>query len=152
MSLNLDNLKLAVRLANQLSNDQLNFNCVIDSGKRLPIITGGKPSVECGAIGCVIGWCTALPEFQQQGVSWTSMKGLMINDVPVYAFEKVANHLFNMSQNEARNLFGVKGDSAYDLGDLNCEGENSHITDKEIFERRLSMFCADKEINPAIFD
>lgn len=155
MTINIENLKLAVRLVRNLAPDQLNMDYIVDSGVPTVDAQDQTKPVSCGAIACVIGWCTAVPQFQALGVTWRKKVGLHIDGVKDYRFEGAAKRLFGVDEEQATDLFGVKGESNYDVGDNDSygeDGENAHLTDMDVFEHRLQKFCDEQGIDMAIFD
>lgn len=118
-------LRWAYEYANSVPDKKLNLNTVM---------------YNCGTIGCAIGWLGRHPKMQALGLSVrlavpkTNYEVFLDGKEMVY--NEAAAKVFNISDLEARKLFGVRGASSWDFdqnGLVSC-------TEKQVLKRRFEGF------------
>lgn len=87
----------------------------------------------CGTCGCAIGWACAMPEFQAQGLVWTSTGPALRNAEGVYRAGgwNAVNEFFDIDHDESRNLFSA---NSYEDEDK-WRSEDSPVTPWDVAQR-----------------
>jgi hypothetical protein len=103
--------------------------------------------VECGAVGCAMGWLGMHPEFNALGLQvapYTARRGEVLWHGHATKYALAAMDIFSLTYDEASALFDSKEDSIYD--DLDAGGQSS----KKVFKNRIRQFLYDhnQPINP----
>lgn len=159
--MNIANLKLAVQFIRMLPPRLFNLDTLLDGGS-IGVDENGKPigdeSIEfserpgCGSTGCVIGWCTVMPEFRQQGLSFDNEKYKLMLKGDFVHYEDAAMVMFGISERDALDLFSHTGSSQWDPErdeDVFAEDDYEDYGQRhlEFFERRLDGFCKKHSLN-----
>ena len=146
----LERLKTMVKLIRQLPPESFNLSTLRECDMGLAYNTDGKPEPSCGSMGCVIGWATMVPEFNEAGLTWDKNKGLRWRGS--YAnYEAAGRDLFEIDLMDSMRLFDAAEESIWDRGfsrkDLKPGESLSHV----LFERRLAAFCAENNLDIGVF-
>jgi hypothetical protein len=135
----------------KLKDKQFDLNDVISNASRIDFskVEQNLP-LECGAIGCVMGWAALMPEFRKLGLSYDRENGLQLRGLADNWYDDIAVKLFNLPEfiptsegrgETAHALFAPAGDGGFD--DLIIDqDEDFTLNDKELFDERLKMFFA----------
>ena len=100
----------------------------------------------CGTVACAMGWISMHPTFNALGLEVTALSaynGRVLMHGLLMSYARAAERLFEISQDDADNLFISHGESDYD-------DRRSTSTSKELFKSRVRQFLAehDQPINP----
>ena len=116
----------------------LRFN--LESIYRTEVEKGGKPVPVCDTIACAAGWLALHPKFQAAGLRRSSTgRDIQSSRSPVkFHYAEVMAEIFDISADDARNLFAPRGISKYDSG-----LPRYRVSDKELWKARVIAFLTE---------
>lgn len=98
----------------------------------------------CWSIGCVIGYASLHPDWQERGLKWDRVMEEVTLNGDVVDYDTAAEELFDLISGDGRRLFGPAWND--DL-DTELKGGGKH---KQLFARRLVRFFDEHKepVNP----
>jgi hypothetical protein len=128
MKPNYELLKDAYAIIGGIPEEKVNLERIIASKGR---------SLECGTVACAFGWLSMHPQFKRKLKYAGSVSGFVVNGASYANYRTAAAALFDITSDNARNIFGPRGYSDYDA-------KRDHRSDRDLFLHRVRRFLKDE--------
>ncbi|GAC1605787.1 MAG: hypothetical protein NVS3B3_04320 [Aquirhabdus sp.] len=122
---NFELLKDAYAIIDGIPEKQFDLETFVKKGSNKPT---------CCTIACALGYLAMHPQFNALGLTISEDAVLMLNGRLSFFYEDVASMIFNISSNDARNLFIFAGGSALEPKDIH------NVSDKQNWKLRVKAF------------
>lgn len=154
-------LRQAALYALSMPEEQFNLDRIAEGSS---LTRAGKVEAQhatCGTVCCAMGWIGTMPEAQDRGVVTTyrhakigalyilpdteadkALRPERMMDMGVF-YSEAAAFLFNITEDEAEELFCPAGDSRYDKSDAG-RALHSLKDDRDLFRHRVNQFLSEQ--------
>ena len=130
IAIRFDLLRTLLAFVETVPEDQLNMNLILAESS----LGAGRGTIDCGTVGCAIGWATTMPEFRALGLEWKI--GAIFLRGKRTTFDDAAARIFGLPfDGSASWLFSPIRNDEYYVG-----GVAAGL--KDVFRQRCSVFFA----------